>query len=575
MGTKATTLAATAASLMLLGSAPCRTLAATLAVTSTADSGPGSLREALASASAGDTIDARGVAGTITLTSGPLLVAGSLTVVGPGSASLTVSGNSTSRVFEITGDDVAIHGLTVAHGSSAENGAGIHISDAAGRLVLLRECVVTNNHTTLGGGGICNSGGATLNIRRCVISGNSAGGSGGGILNDNSTVSISASTISGNTASVSGGGILNDGQSVGGRVRISHSTLNGNVAYYGGGIYNAGPFSGSAALAAESCTFSGNSANAVGAILNDGAWGGVAQLQISACTISGNVALDGNVTIRNEGRFGGHADLDIGGTILDAGASGVTIENDAGEVRSLGWNLSSDGGGGVLTHTGDVSHTDPLLGPLQDNGGLTFTHALLSGSPAIDAGSGGTFGYLLNRDQRGVPLPFDDPATANATDGDGRDIGAFEVTPPLTILKQRIKLSFAKPDADSFSLTALLDLGPGFAPLGEVVFLEVGDASAILTLDAKGRGATDRGVIPAGKVTLAPSRETGQWTFRATWKRGSWQEPWAEWGLMNADVPKPGQTVTMLVFVQAGRMHFAGWHSMVYTARANQSGTAK
>ena len=73
-------------------------------------------------------------------------------------------------------------------------------------------------------------------------------------------------------------------------------------------------------------------------------------------------------------------------TILNAGASGENIFNDGGTVTSLGYNLSSDDGGGYLTGPGDQINTDPLLGPLQDNGGPTFTHALLPGSPAIDAG---------------------------------------------------------------------------------------------------------------------------------------------------------------------------------------------
>ena len=79
--------------------------------------------------------------------------------------------------------------------------------------------------------------------------------------------------------------------------------------------------------------------------------------------------------------------LEIGNTILNRGASGVNIySNGDGIVTSLGYNLSSDDGGGILTGPGDQINTDPLLGPLQDNGGPTFTHALLPGSPAIDAG---------------------------------------------------------------------------------------------------------------------------------------------------------------------------------------------
>src|SRR5436190_2167770 len=71
-----------------------------------------------------------------------------------------------------------------------------------------------------------------------------------------------------------------------------------------------------------------------------------------------------------------------------------------------------------------------MLGPFQDNGGPTFTHALLPGSPAIDKGknfNGST------TDQRGLPRTFDDPTVSNATGGDGTDIGAFEVQPPRPV----------------------------------------------------------------------------------------------------------------------------------------------
>ena len=75
---------------------------------------------------------------------------------------------------------------------------------------------------------------------------------------------------------------------------------------------------------------------------------------------------------------------------------------------------------------GDQINTDPMLGPLQDNGGPTFTHALLTGSPAIDAGKNFAIGTT---DQRGPDFvrAFDDPSIANANGGDGTDIGAFEV----------------------------------------------------------------------------------------------------------------------------------------------------
>ncbi|HPM82318.1 MAG TPA: choice-of-anchor Q domain-containing protein, partial [Candidatus Anammoximicrobium sp.] len=74
-----------------------------------------------------------------------------------------------------------------------------------------------------------------------------------------------------------------------------------------------------------------------------------------------------------------------------------------------------------------MRNVDPLLGPLQDNGGLTLTHALLPSSPAIDKGN--SFGFTT--DQRGSQRPVDLPAYPNATGGDGSDIGAYEFAPIL------------------------------------------------------------------------------------------------------------------------------------------------
>src|SRR5207244_2850100 len=103
--------------------------------------------------------------------------------------------------------------------------------------------------------------------------------------------------------------------------------------------------------------------------------------------------------------------------ILNTNAN-VSIRNVSGTVISHGYNLSSDNGGGFLTATGDQINTDPLLGPLANNGGPTFTHALLPGSPAIDAGDP-TFTPPPLFDQRG-------PCFARVVNG-RIDIGAFEL----------------------------------------------------------------------------------------------------------------------------------------------------
>jgi hypothetical protein len=161
---------------------------------------------------------------------------------------------------------------------------------------------------------------------------------------------------------------------------------------------------------------SGNSASSVGgAIFNVGIERGAGIVQIVNSTFNGNSTAHGPGDIEN---YGETANLEIGSTILNSGASGANITNISGSVTSLGYNLSSDAGGGFLTATGDQINTDPMLGPLQDNGGPTLTHALLTDSPAIDAGDP-NFAPPPDFDQRGPGFP----RVVN-----GRiDIGAFEV----------------------------------------------------------------------------------------------------------------------------------------------------
>jgi hypothetical protein len=119
-------------------------------------------------------------------------------------------------------------------------------------------------------------------------------------------------------------------------------------------------------------------------------------------TLSGNSATNHGGGIHNAGNSGYvNTILKIGDTILNAASSGENIYNDdtywPATVSSLGYNLSSDDGGGYLTATGDQINTDPRLGPLQNNGGPTYTHLPASNSPAIDAGD-----PMLAMDQRGL-----------------------------------------------------------------------------------------------------------------------------------------------------------------------------
>ena len=229
----------------------------------------------------------------------------------------------------------------------------------------------------------------------CTVSANSTAGQGGGIYNSadvsgNATLRIESSTLTANVAEDYGGAIANDALSSmnNATLTINNSTLSANTGQFaGGGIVNESAV-GSASLTVTNTTFSGNVTQLHG--------GGIADTRTGA----------------------GAAVVDIGNTIFKRGASGQNIVNFSGSVLSRGYSLSDDDGGGYLIGPGDQINTDPMLGPLQDNGGGTSTHALLPGSPAIDAGN-----------PKFTPPPFYDQRGANFWRvRNGRiDVGSFEV----------------------------------------------------------------------------------------------------------------------------------------------------
>ena len=157
-------------------------------------------------------------------------------------------------------------------------------------------------------------------------------------------------------------------------------------------------------------------------------------MTVANSTLSGNSA-DSGGGIYNDGSSGGTVAI-LANTILKTGASGENIYNFGGQVVSQGYNLSNDSGSGYLNHSGDQINTDPMLGPLQSNGGLTLTHALLPGSPAIDAGDPG-FTPPPFYDQRGPG--FDRVVNSRL------DIGSFEVQGvrrQRQLLQYRLRLQY-------------------------------------------------------------------------------------------------------------------------------------
>jgi uncharacterized repeat protein (TIGR01451 family) len=167
----------------------------------------------------------------------------------------------------------------------------------------------------------------------------------------------------------------------------------------------------------------------------------------------------------------------IGNLILNAGFPGPSLRAGTnGQVISHGFNLSTDDGGGFLIATSDQINTDPMLGPLSDNGGPTLTHLPLLGSPAIDKGSSNTIGPLTTTtDQRGLARTVDDPVLANAFAGDGTDVGAVEVPvappppPPTPVADVGItflgadKLSVKQGEVLTYTI-AVRNFGPNAAP---------------------------------------------------------------------------------------------------------------
>ena len=390
-----------AAAVLLLCAIGMQTHAATITVTTTNDSGPGSLRQALTIANDGDTVTFA-VTGRIILISGGLVIDKNVTISGPGADQLAIDGNHAESqcVFDVATYDgtVMISGLTITNGD-----CGIGSSFNTLRV---SNCVVRGNHSY---GGLYNGG--YLTIADSIISDNS----GTGVSNYGYQLTILNSTLSGNSVGqdYAGGGIGSGTFKRPASVEVVNSTISGNSAGSGGGIASLGP------LSIVNSTISGNVAT--GGVAQPGHGGGIVAdfVSIMNSTISGNSAggrgggiytYTGQVHIANSTFSGNSAPsgggiynsavLEAGNTIFNAGASGENIFNNGGTVTSRGYNICSDNGGGYLNGPGDQINTDPLLGPLQDNGGPTLTHMPLAGSPAIDAGNP-NFTPPPFRDQRG------------------------------------------------------------------------------------------------------------------------------------------------------------------------------
>jgi CSLREA domain-containing protein len=463
-----------------------------------------------------------GATGTYTLTvvgpnedeaaTGDLDVNGtSVAIANTSNGPIVIDGNLTDRVFSIgrgAAAQFAIAGLTVQNGSvpgaPLPPNSGGALDVAAGSTASVNNMVFTGNRSAFAGGAIRNEG--TVNLANSVISGNTAVIADGGFANnEQATARITNVVISANAANINGG-FANRGIAVltnvliagnlafglagamananGATVTMTNVSIVGNVSFFLiGGFGNLG----TATL--TNVTISGNSAN--------GDLGGMGNLGTATLT---------NVTITENSGPGGTGGLATG---LEARAilqplapvlaiSGVVIPQPgptilrrtivannspgaqcSGPITSQGSNLEFAGHTcGFKRDLGDLVNVEPLLGPLKGNGGFAPTHALLPGSPAIDAAKSGC--PPPSTDARGVPRP----------QGKGCDIGAYE--------RSGKKLS-----ARVGSVTV--------APGEIIVTLQVSrPTSARLTLTRAGRTlATARSAVQAGFNALhlpLPSR---------------------------------------------------------------------
>jgi beta-glucanase (GH16 family) len=359
-----------------------------IAVTSTGDSGDNSLRQALADIAVGGTItfDPALAGSTIQLTSGPLIPSGDVTIDGSAAPGIALNGGGTDRVFVIDqGTDVTVSDVTVTNGYGFQLAGGILNN---GSLTLERVTVTNNLMTTdsgdfwQGGGGIYNGEGATLNLIDSTVSNNTSGFAGGGVYSFfNTFVSVERSTISNNVALDVGGGFRGLGDLV-----ISNSTISGNTStvWHGGGGF-----------------------------FTDGV------TEVISSTVVGNIAPGGTAGGLFVGTFGdAAADLNITNSIVgnngDFGCFLAPFGPGAVTLNSGGGNVFTDATCSPVAEDQVVG--DPGVGPLQNNGGPTDTHALLPGSPAID--SANPMAPCPPTDQRGVAR---DAAC---------DSGSYEATAP-------------------------------------------------------------------------------------------------------------------------------------------------
>lgn len=397
--------------------------------------------------------------------------------------------NEQMQVTQITGST-----LTVTRGVNGTAAAG-HALNAAVTLVStpvvnLQNTLITENHAVLNGGGLFNAG--QMNFSLTSVTDNTAGVRGGGLYNTE-VASIDRTTFDGNLAQVKGGAIYNEGTTTGTAsvITITSSTLSNNVAgALGGAIYS------SDRMSILNSTFSGNRTGGEGgAIYNNSDSGTVAFLSITNTTVAENSAdLSGGGVVNTAGNT-----AEVRNSVI-ASNTAVARNNDVqGSFVSLGANFIGDRGSSTgfvrgvnRDQVGDaLSPLDPVFGELRDNGGPTQTHALLSGSTAVNSGdnSGGD-----PTDQRGGRRPTDGSADIGAFEQQDNqvsisNVSAQEGATGSTLFTFTVLLDQSTAEPITVDFTTVQDTaraGSDFIPLAGTLTFSPGEQSKTITIEVNG-----------------------------------------------------------------------------------------
>ncbi len=306
-------------------------------------------------------------------------------------------GIATSSFFD---GDIQVFGSEILHNSSDGNGGGISAIDAN---VTLTDSHISGNTSAGEGGGIFGSSGGSISATDSTFKGNYSADGGGAIRASSSTVRLTNSEVSNNRSGDEGGGI----RTTTGDVVLSNSTLSGNrAAGISGGIFTS-----------------------MGTVV------------LRHTTVAGNVSVEprGVIHIFNPLNSSGlhlHSSV-VAGNLDEDGLPHDLVQDLASNVASKLTANNSLIGSAEITITGTSNQIgtvenplDPLLGPLSDNGGPTHTHALLPGSPALDAGDPSIVFDPGEFDQRGTPFSRVATGVLLGIPQQRIDIGAYEAQSP-------------------------------------------------------------------------------------------------------------------------------------------------